>query len=129
MLSEQIKEVLDFLNSANQEYNRFYGEVNRLDRMTQDYLHELELGDTNNRRRTATALANCRKARRANLDQAETYAHLAAVLQTESSRRFIKTLSEVLGITRKEEEKHQNRLYRVKEAAAGELTLKTFGGK
>ena len=127
-LSEEIKLFTDLCFRARQDYNAAYDEVNRLDRATQDYLHELELGDTENRRRTATALSKCRKARRANLDQVEIAAPLMELLDSKEAQQFLKKLGEVLGKVRKEEEKHVFRAYVPKVVDASQLTLRTIGG-
>ena len=127
-LSDEVKQFLDLCFRVRQEYSSEYDEVHRLDRATQDYLHELELGSPDNRKRTATALARCRRARRASLDQVEIREPLITLLDKPEAKAFLKQLGEVLGKVRKEEEKHVFRAYIPKEVSSDELTLRTIGG-
>lgn len=64
--SQIIKTFLDFVDNARAEYNFNLEAMKNEERITQDYLHKLELEGLNCRERSkiATLLANNRKARR-----------------------------------------------------------------
>ena len=127
-ISSELKNALDFFSRVCSDYTFHYNEVNRLDRETQDYLHELELGDINNRRRTATSLTHCRRDRRANLDNVEILQPLVDLLNAKETQALLRKFSEALGKVRREEEKHVFRAYIPKEVSPDKLTLRTLGG-
>ena len=64
--SEFISSFCKLMENAQKDYAWNYDEVNRMDRLTQDYLHKLELDglDYKERAKVATQLAKCRQARR-----------------------------------------------------------------
>ena len=43
--SATISEFIEMMESASKDYAWNYNEVNRMDKLTQDYLHKLELGN------------------------------------------------------------------------------------
>lgn len=63
--SESIGAFCRMMEDAQKDYAWNYSEVNRMDRLTQDYLHKLELDglDYKERAKVATSLAKCRQAR------------------------------------------------------------------
>lgn len=65
--SSVISDFVQMMEEASKDYAWNYEEVNRMDRLTQDYLHKLELDnlDYKERAKVATQLAQCRQARRA----------------------------------------------------------------
>lgn len=91
-------------------------EVNRLDKETQDYLHKLELEDLDysERAKVATALRNCRRYRRMSKDTVEVLEPFINFLNTDRGRNLINLTNEVLGQTRKIEERMKTRTYRYK---------------
>lgn len=99
--SEYLSDFLRFLDVANKEYSSAYEAVGRADKTTQDYLHQLELGEYSTRRKTATALANNLKNRRENKD-------IVAILKpifdfTSKYQNIINELRKILGEIRKQE--------------------------
>lgn len=64
--SGAISSFCELMTSAQKDYVWNYEEVNRMDRLTQDYLHKLELEnlDYKERAKVATQLAKCRQSRR-----------------------------------------------------------------
>ena len=99
--SEYISDFLHFLDAAQKEYNSAYTAVGTADKITQDYLHQLELGEYSARQRTATALANNLKNRRENKD-------VTAILKPIfdficNHPQIISELRKILGETRKQE--------------------------
>jgi hypothetical protein len=112
--SESISDTIEMLNSAVSDYYWHYDEVGRLDRLTQDYLHKLELSDLDysGRAKVATQLKKCRVERRASKDTTEILDPLVQFLESEKGTNMMNLLREVLGKTRKAEERMENRTYR-----------------
>lgn len=111
--SEQISNFLSFLTDSQTEYNYSYEEVNRLDKLTQDYLHQLELENLKcaERSKVATQLAICRKQRRIHKDKIEELQPLIDFLEESENKKAIERLKRVLGETKKQEKGHENRFY------------------
>lgn len=114
--STHISEFCNVLTKARGDYEWNKDEVNRLDRLTQDYLHKLELEGLsyNERAKVATQLAKCRQLRRASKDTVEILEPLIQFLESDKGRGMINVLREALGKTRKVEERMENRTYRYK---------------
>lgn len=111
---------------ADYEWNR--EEVNRLDKLTQDYLHKLELEglDYRERAKVATQLSKCRQLRRASKDTVEILEPFMEFIDSDKGRQTMNLMREALGKTRKVESKMETRTYRYKvltpvEAAQREL--------
>jgi len=104
------------LEEAKSNYEWNVSEVNRLDKLTQDYLHILELEnlDYRERAKVATKLAKCRRERRASKDTVEILEPLIRFLESEKGKSMTNLMQEVLGKTRKVEERMENRTYRYK---------------
>ena len=102
------------ITEAQKDYDWNRDEVNRLDKLTQDYLHKLELEDLgySERAKIATQLAQCRKLRRESKDTVEILEPLVAFLDSDKGRSMFNLLRETLGKTRKVEERMDNRTYR-----------------
>lgn len=112
--SESISEFCKMIEEAIEDYKWNYDEVNRLDKLTQDYLHQLELGDLDYRGRAkvATQLAQCRQLRRKSKDTVEVLDPLIEFLDSDKGRNMMKSMRETLGKTRKVEERMKTRVYR-----------------
>lgn len=84
-----------------------------MDKLTQDYLHKLELKDKTygQRAKTSTSLAKCRQDRRLNKDITEEIQPLVDWLNDNNNIKAINKLKEVLGSVRKQENYHGNRRY------------------
>lgn len=107
----------DFINlvtEAQKDYQWNYDEVNRLDHLTQDYLHTLELDglDYRGRAKVATQLTNCRQLRRASKDTVEVLEPLMEFLDSDKGKNLLNLLRETLGKTRRVEQYMENRSYR-----------------
>lgn len=113
-VSEYLSEFCKFCEEIDQAYTYNYEEVNRLDRMTQDYLHILELKARNYKERAkmATRLSQCRQERRAAKDFIEDTQNLVSFLRSDKGTALIRALSQVVGSTRKAEEYHKTREYK-----------------
>ena len=110
-VSYNIESFLNFLRDAEELYKTSYDKVNELDKLTQDYLHDIELGDFDykGRAKIATKLKETRKARRK-------YKDIAVPLEPVKEwvllhRGTINELQQLLGKVRKEEKALNNRIY------------------
>lgn len=103
-------------NEALRDYDWNKEEVNRLDRLTQDYLHKLELEGLNykERAKVATRLAQCRQLRRESKDTVEILEPFVMFLNSDKGRNIMNLMREALGKTRKVEERMDTRTYRYK---------------
>lgn len=107
--SETLAEFLNMIAESKEAHTVAYAQVGIQDKLTQDLLHELELGKYETRRKTSTALANCRKERRYYKDVVE-----ETELLCDWAKEFqpaLRKLQEVLGKMRKVEKYHENRAY------------------
>lgn len=112
--SANISSVCRMLDKAVTDYEWHKEEIQKMEALTQDYLHSLELDGLKYKERAkiATQLSECRKKRREHKDAVMVLEPLVQYLSTEKGRQLNNLLKEVLGKTRKVEEKMQNRTYR-----------------
>lgn len=122
--STHISKFCEIIANAQSDYEWNRDEVNRLDKLTQDYLHDLEFGGLKYRERAkvATKLSRCRQLRRDSKDTAETLEPLITFLQSDRGRNMMNLLREVLGKTRKIEKRMEHRRYRYKVLRHDEYT-------
>ena len=111
-----LSDFITLVTEAQRDYQWNYEEVNRLDHLTQDYLHELELDglDYRGRAKVATQLRDCRQLRRASKDTVEVLEPLMEFLNSEKGKHLLNLLRETLGKTRRVEQYMENRSYRRK---------------
>lgn len=114
--SSCISDFCKIITDAKGDYAWNKDEVNRLDRLTQDYLHRLELEGLSysERAKVATQLARCRQLRRESKDTVEILEPFIAFLASDKGRNMINLLTEALGKIRKVEERMESRTYRYK---------------
>ena len=112
--SPTISAFLGMVDQVQSDYTWNSEEIERLDRLTQDYLHILELDspDYKERARIATKLQQCRQDRRASKNTVEILEPLVSYLDTDNGKKAINLMKEVLGRTRKAETKMEHRVYR-----------------
>lgn len=111
--SEYISEFLNFVAEA-QVQHRIYGEeVNNQDKLTQDYLHSLELDDLkrDERSKIATRLALNRKDRRYYKDRVEEVEPIVEFFEDPQNKKVLDKLKKILGDTRRQESYHKDRKY------------------
>lgn len=115
--SETISNFCNMVTEAKSDYEWNKAEVNRLDRLTQDYLHQLELNNLNyqERAKVATQLTKCRQLRRASKDTVEILEPFVEFMESEKGKQAMNFMKEALGKTRKVENYMKNRTYRYKE--------------
>ncbi len=111
--SQIIKTFLDFVDNARAEYNFNLEAMKKEERITQDYLHKLELEGLNCRERSkiATLLANNRKARRGYKDAVEELEPVVEFFEDPKNRGVLNSMSQFLGQIRKVENYHKKRFY------------------
>lgn len=110
-VSYNIESFLNFLREAEELYKTSYDKVNELDKLTQDYLHDIELGDFDykGRAKIATKLKETRQARRKCKDITIPLEPVKEWVQLH--RGTINELQQLLGKVRKEEKALNNRIY------------------
>ena len=111
--SPYISSFCQLMENAQKDYAWNYEQVGRLDRLTQDYLHKLELEnlDYKERAKVATALANCRRQRRECKDTVEVLEPLVQFLESDKGKHLFIFFREALGKIRKVEERMETRTY------------------
>lgn len=111
--SNEISSICRLFESAQRDYAWNSEKIVEMDRLTQDFLHVLELGDKKyeERAKIATALQRCRKERRQHKDTVLILEPIVQFLETEKGRQMMNLLKEALGKTRKAEEKMAGRVY------------------
>lgn len=114
--SASISDFCSMVTDATADYEWNRAEVNRLDRLTQDYLHRLELEnlDYRERAKVATQLAKCRQLRRASKDTVEILEPFIEFIESDKGKQTMNLMREALGKTRKVEKYMENRTYRYK---------------
>lgn len=113
MLSENVKSFLDLCTQAVKDYNWNTQELERLNKLTQDYLHKLELEDLSYKEKgkIGVQLSRIRKQRRLHKDSVELLMPLINYLSTEKGKQQKNSLNEVLGQIRRSEEHLGERKY------------------
>lgn len=111
--SHRISETIKIFEDAQKDYQWSRDEISNMDKLTQDYLHKLELDDLKytGRAKIATQLKRCRQERRAHKDTMEILEPIVQFANSEKGKNLINLLREALGKTRKAEERMQNRIY------------------
>lgn len=111
--SEYLTEFLNFVTEAQSHYRFCSDEVNNQDKLTQDYLHSLELDDLkrDERSKIATKLAINRKDRRYYKDRVEELQPIVDFFTDPQNKKVLDKLTNVLGACRKAENYHKDRIY------------------
>lgn len=111
---QRLEDFCNLCTDSVQDYNYYYDEVNRLDKLTQDYLHIMELDDLKygERAKLATKLSECRRERREAKDNVEVLQSLVDYLFSDAGLAMTKALKTVLGKTRQMENYHKTRSYK-----------------
>ena len=109
--SKYIENFLNFIRDSELIYKEAYEKVHEMDKLTQDYLHDIELGgfDYKGRAKIATKLKDARQIRRVNKDITIPLEPLRDWVNTHKST--INELQQLLGQIRKEEKNLVNRKY------------------
>lgn len=109
--STYLENFLDFIRNSENIYKEAYEKVHEMDQLTQDYLHDIELGgfDYKGRAKIATKLKEARQIRRVNKDITIPLEPVRDWVITH--RGTINELQQLLGQVRKEEKNLINRQY------------------
>ena len=112
--SVTISSFCDMVAEVKSDYEWNRNEVARLEQLTQDYLHQLELNDLDYRERAkiATQLAKCRRLRRESKDTVKILEPFMEFIDSDKGRQTMNLMREALGKTRKVEKFMENRTYR-----------------
>ena len=111
--SEYLTEFLNFVAEAQSQYKFCSEEVNNQDKLTQDYLHSLELDGLkrDERSKVATKLAINRNDRRYYKDRVEEFEPIVQFFDDPQNKKMLDKLKQVLGALRKVEGHHKDRKY------------------
>ena len=111
--SEYISEFLNFVSDAQVKHRIYSEEVENQEKLTQDYLHSLELDDLkcDERSKVATKLAINRKDRRYYKDRVEEFEPVVKFFEDPQHKKMLNLMTKVLGDVRKAESYHKDRKY------------------
>lgn len=111
--SEYISDFLNFIAAAQSHYKFCLEEMVNQDKLTQDYLHSLELDELkyNERNKLATKLTINRKDRRYYKDRVEELESIVQFFEEPQNKKVLDKLTNVLGAVRKAEGYHKHRTY------------------
>ena len=111
--SYAIGELIELLENAKKDYYWNTDEVNRLNGLQQDFLHQLELDGLNyaERAKVATKLMKCRQDRRDSKDMVRVLDPLVKYLESDKGKNMLNLIKEVLGKTRRIEKEMEHRIY------------------
>ena len=111
--SEYLTEFLNFISESQTHYNFYLEEMETQDKLTQDFLHSLELDDLKCKERSklATQLSINRKDRRYFKDRIEEFEPIVKFFEENQNKRILDKLKQVLGECRKAERYHKHRTY------------------
>ena len=112
--SEYISEFLNFVAKAQVQHRIYEEEVNNQDKLTQDYLHKLELGELrcDERSKVATKLAINRQDRRYYKDRVEELKPIVDFFEDPVNKKVFEKMKQILGDTRRWESYHKDRKYK-----------------
>ena len=113
-LAKKIQAARDMLNEIKSIFDQNVIQLDENERITQDILHQMELGSYNEGRKWYGALRKTRKDRRVNKDTIEILAKFNSLMETDYAVKFMRQLDEVLGDARNQEKKLTNRHYNAK---------------
>lgn len=112
--SEHISEFLNFVAEAKTKYKLYSEEVEKQNKLTQDYLHSLELDGLkcDERSKVATKLAINRKDRRYFKNLVEEFEPIVKLFEEPHAQKALNLMTKVLGDTRKAESYHKYGKYK-----------------
>lgn len=113
LFSENISGFLNFVNQAVKDYDWNTEQLEKLNKLTQDYLHKLELEDLSYKEKAKIGiqLSKIRKQRRLHKDSIELLTPLINYLNTEKGKQQKNSLNEVLGQIRRNENRLGDKKY------------------
>lgn len=111
--SEYLSEFLNFVSTAQKSYPFYLAEQEKQEKLTQDYLHSLELDGLkcDERSKIATKLAINRKDRRYYKDRVEELEPIVSFFADPQHKKMLDKMTQMLGAVRKQESYHKDRVY------------------
>lgn len=111
--SEYLTEFLNFISEVQSQYRFCSEEAEIQEKLTQDYLHSLELDGLkrDERSKIATKLMINRKDRRYYKDRIEEFEPIVQFFDEPQNKKVLDKLKQVLGQVRKAENYHKDRKY------------------
>lgn len=113
-LSKDIQQIRDEIKRLNALFETSCNQLDEAESITQDILHQIELGSYNEGRKWYGILRKTRKDRRTSKDTIEILHKFHELLSSDYGVKFMKQLDEVLGDARNQEKKLSNRHYNAK---------------
>ena len=110
-LAKKIQLARDTLQEIQTIFNRNVIQLDENEQITQDILHQIEIGSYDEGRKWYGTLRKTRKDRRLNKDTIEVLARFNTLMETDYAIKFMRQLDEVLGDARNQEKKLLNRHY------------------
>lgn len=107
--SEYISEFLNFVAEARTQHKLYSEEVVKQDKLTQDYLHSLELDGLKcaDRSKIATKIVINRKDRRYFKNRVEELEPIVKLFEEPQAKNVLNQMTQILGQTRKMESYHK----------------------
>ena len=109
--SKNIQLIRDMINELLETYELNVNKLNENDNITQDILHQIELGSYNEGRKWYGQLRKTRKDRRENKNTIEILHKFKVLMEDKNSIQFMRQLDEALGDARKVEKNLNTRYY------------------
>lgn len=111
--SEYLTEFLNFVADAQKKHKIYSDEMNTQEKLTQDYLHSIELDNLKceERSKIATKLMINRKDRRYYKDRIEEFDPIVQFFEEQQNKKVLDKLKQVLGQMRRAESYHADRVY------------------
>ena len=109
--AKKIQLVRDTINELIEVYDLGVQRMEENDNITQDILHQIELGSYNEGRKWYGQLRKTRKARRENKNIVEILHKFKVLMEDKNSIQFMRQLDEALGDARKVEKNISTRYY------------------
>lgn len=109
--AKKIQLVRDTINELMELYDLSVQRMEENDNITQDILHQIELGSYNEGRKWYGQLRKTRKARRENKNIVEILHKFKVLMEDKNSIQFMRQLDEALGDARKVEKNISTRYY------------------
>lgn len=112
--SEHVANFIFYITTALENYNIYYNKVGEQDRLTQDYLHALEINDNNKaeRERITQQLIDNRRDRRFYKDRVEEIEPIVEFYNNPNNKMAFERLNQLLEALKNVEEYHKNRTYK-----------------
>lgn len=112
-LTNGISEALKELAKTKARYQLAQEELTRCEKLSQDYLHILELGELkyHDRAKLGELLRQCRLERRYAKDALQCYQPVVDFLESEKGKLAVGQFQQLLGNVRKAEQQMKNRSY------------------